>query len=60
VVTGLDPKSRVLVDQYDSALARLLDTPYSEIEGCIETALSVVPNDRNIVEERFRARGIVR
>jgi hypothetical protein len=59
VVTGLDPASRILSDNYDEAVARFIDTPYSEIENCKETLLNIVPNQWDIVEARLKARGIV-
>jgi hypothetical protein len=59
VVTGLDPTSRVLADGYDEAIARFINMPYSTIESAYEAALNVVPNDRDIVAGRLRARGIL-
>jgi glycosyltransferase involved in cell wall biosynthesis len=59
VVTGLDPSSRVLKDGYDSAVAKFIDLPFSAIEGCMPTALNIVPNDWSLVEARLKARGIL-
>jgi len=59
VVTGLDPASRVLAERYDEAVARFIDTPFSEIENTEETALNVVPNDWSLVEARLKARRIL-
>jgi hypothetical protein len=59
VVAGLDPASRVLPDHYDEAIARFIDTPYSEIENNKFAMLNVVPNDWSIVESRLKARGII-
>jgi hypothetical protein len=59
VVTGLDPKSNVLADRYDEAVARFIDTPYSAIEHDFTVALNVVPNDREAVVARLRARAVL-
>lgn len=59
VVTGLDPASRTLADRYGEAVARFIDTPYSEIEHCKPTALNIVPNDWSVVAARLKARGIL-
>ncbi len=59
VVAGLDPNSRTLTDRYEEAVARFIDTPFSAIEGSLETALNVVPNDWSIVQSRLKERGIL-
>jgi hypothetical protein len=59
VVIGLDPGSRRLEQEYEEAVARFIDTPYSEIENTWEVALNVLPNDWQTVEERLRARRIL-
>jgi Glycosyl transferase family 2/Methyltransferase domain len=59
VVTGLDPASRVLSDRYEEAVARFIDTPFSEIENCKPAALNIVPNDWAVVEARLKARGVL-
>jgi hypothetical protein len=59
VVSGLDPSSRVLADVYDEAVERYAHWPFSEIEGRMEQALGLVPNDWSLVAERLRSRGVV-
>jgi hypothetical protein len=59
VVTGLAPDSRVLADNYDEAVARFIDLPFSDIEGRMEAAMNVVPNDWNVVEARMKERGVL-
>jgi hypothetical protein len=59
VVTGLDPTSRVLTDQYEEAVARFMDTSFSAIECTLETMLNVVPNDWSLVQARLRERRII-
>ena len=54
VVTGLDPTSRVLVDRYDEAVARFIDTSFSAVECNLETMLNVVPNDWSLVQSRLK------
>lgn len=56
VVTGLNPTSRVLTDQYEGAVARFIDTSFSAIECILETMLNVVPNDWDIVQSRLKER----
>ena len=58
VVTGLNPSSRLLEEKYEEAVARFIDTPYSEIENNLEVALNVVPNQWQAVEARLKARQI--
>jgi hypothetical protein len=59
VVTGLDPASGVLKDNYDEAIGRFISTPFSAIESDWEKELSIVPNDWDIVQARLRERGIL-
>ena len=59
VVTGLDPASRVLSERYEQAVARFVVTPFSAIEGRLNDALNVVPNDWSIVESRLKERRIL-
>ena len=59
VVSGLDPTSRVLSDNYDVAVARFLDTPFSAIEAIRDVVLNVVPNDWSAVRSRLEQRGII-
>jgi hypothetical protein len=58
VVTGLDPSSGVLANLFNEAVERFIDMPYAAIENDYETILNVVPNNRDAVEARLRARGI--
>jgi hypothetical protein len=59
VVTGLDPASRVLTERYEEAVARFIDTPYSEIAREPQHALNIVANDWHVVETRLKARRIL-
>jgi hypothetical protein len=59
VVTGLDPTSLMLKDRYDEAVARFVDTPFSALEGVVETELNVVPNDWVFVQSRLKERKII-
>ena len=59
VVTGLDPVSTVLTDRYEEAVARFLDMPFSAIEGVVESALNIVPNDWDFVQGRLQERRII-
>ncbi|MEK6321322.1 MAG: glycosyltransferase family A protein [Acidobacteriota bacterium] len=59
VVTGLDPRSRVLANRYEEAVARFVDTSFSAVECMLETMLNVIPNDWSIVQSRLRERGII-
>ena len=59
VVTGLDPKSRILTDRYEEAVARFMDTSFSAVECILETMLNVVPNDWNLVQSRLQELGII-
>ena len=55
VVASLNPSSRVLADKYDEAVARFIETPYSQIENNLWPALNIVPNDWDEVKERLKA-----
>jgi hypothetical protein len=59
VVTGLDPTSRILTDQFEEAMARFVDTSFAVLEPILDTALNVVPNDWSIVQSHLKERGIV-
>jgi hypothetical protein len=59
MVTGLDPLSNVLSENYAAAVSRFVDMPYEAIENEIPTALNVFPNDWVQVATYLRARGIV-
>jgi hypothetical protein len=59
VVTGLDPTSRVLTDQYQEAVARFIDTSFSAVKNTLEKLLNVVPNDWSLVESRLKERRII-
>jgi tetratricopeptide (TPR) repeat protein len=59
VVAGLDPTSRVLSENYEEAVARFIDTPFSAIELDLDVALNIVSNEWKPVESRLKARGIL-
>ncbi len=59
VVTGLDPTSRVLADNFDSIVAQLGNVPYAEVERTMREKLNVVPNNWTVVERRLRERGVL-
>jgi hypothetical protein len=59
VITGLDPASRILSENYEAAVARFNAVPYSKIENCMEIALNIVPNDWRGVDARLKARGLL-
>lgn len=59
VVTRLDPKSRVLVDRYEEAVARFIDLPFAGVKDDMHEALNMVPNDWAVVEPRLGASGIL-
>jgi len=59
VITGLNPESRVLFTNYDAAIARFSDMPYSQLEHDMKNALNMVSNEWPVVEQRLRARGII-
>ena len=54
IVRGLDPSSRVLERRYDEAVARFIDVPFASIENDIGSALNLVPNDWNMMEQRLQ------
>ena len=59
VVTGLDPTSRILTDQFEEAMGRFVDMSFAVLEPILDTALNVVPNDWSIVQSHLEQRGIV-
>lgn len=59
VVTGLNPTSTILKDNYEEAVSRFIDTPFSSIESNRESALGMIPNDWNMVKTRLKQRGIL-
>lgn len=59
VVTGLDPASRVLEENYDEAVARFIEMPFADIQDRLDSALNIVSNDWNVVEARLKARGVL-
>ncbi|MFN2507814.1 MAG: glycosyltransferase [Chthoniobacterales bacterium] len=58
VVTGLDPTSRILAECYEEAVSRFVEARFSEIEGRMDEALNIVPNDVEVVQARLKARGL--
>ena len=46
VITGLDATSRIISENYNAAVARFMDMPYSEIANNLDGALNIVSNDR--------------
>jgi hypothetical protein len=59
VVTGLDPASRVLADNYNDAVARFVDAPFADIQDRLDSVLNIVSNDWTVVAGRLKARGIL-
>ena len=59
VVTGLDPSSRVLEENFDEAVARFIDVPFADIQDRLDSALNIVSNDWNGVEARLKARHVL-
>jgi hypothetical protein len=59
VISGLEPSSSVLKENYDSAVTKFIDLPFATIEGRMEESLNMVPNDWNLVEARLKARGVL-
>ena len=57
VVTNLDPTSRVLRENYEKAVGRFIDTPFSAIEADLKTALNIVPNDWSLFRPHLDERG---
>lgn len=60
VVIGLDPTSRVLADNYEEAVARFIDKPFTEIQSRLDSELNIVSNDWAVVEARLKRRGILK
>jgi hypothetical protein len=58
VVTGLNPTSRILSQQYDEAVNRFAQIPFSQIESEMNASLNVVPNDVSIVKARLKDGGL--
>ena len=59
LITGMDPSSGVLAARSDEAIARFIDMPFSAIASTAGTALNIVPNDWNFVQNHLDARGIL-
>ena len=59
MVTGLNPRSQVLSENYEAAVSRFVDTPYAALENGLHAALNVVPNDWDQISSYLRTRGIV-
>jgi tetratricopeptide (TPR) repeat protein len=59
VVTGLDPASRVLEENFDQAVARFIDAPFADIQDRLDSALNIVSNDWHLVSARLKARDIL-
>ena len=58
VVTGLNPTSTILKDNYEEAVSRFIETPFSSMESNRESALGMIPNDWDMVRTRLEQRGI--
>ena len=54
LVTGLDPRSTVLSETYDEALANYLNTSFAVVEHTLSRDLNVVPNDWDLVATRLK------
>jgi hypothetical protein len=59
VVTGLDPASRVLEENFDEAVVRFIDASFADIQDRLDSALNIISNDWNVVSRRLKARGIL-
>ena len=59
MVTGLDPRSNVLSENYETVVARFDEMSYSAVENDLPKMLNVVPNDWDQILSILRARGIV-
>jgi hypothetical protein len=59
VVTGLDPTSRVLSENYDDAVRQFVDMPYTDVAEHATDLLNIVSNHWPIVEARLRAKHII-
>ena len=60
MVTNLDPTSRVLQNNFENAVSRFVDTPYSVLDGKLDALLNMVPNDWEGVAARLRAAQILK
>ena len=60
MVTNLDPTSRVLRHDFESAVSRFVDTPYAALDGNRDALLNVVPNDWEGIAARLRAAQILK
>ena len=54
LVTGLNPRSTILAEIYDDALANLLNLPFAAVEHKLSSELNIIPNDWNVVETRLK------
>lgn len=54
LVTGLNPRSSILAEIYDDALAKLLNLPFEAVQQNLQSELNVVPNNWNEVETRLK------
>lgn len=54
LVTGLDPRSTILAEIYDRALAELLNLPFEAVEHKLSSGLNMIPNEWNVVETRLK------
>ena len=54
LVTGMDPRSSILAEIYDDALAKLLNLPFSTVQQNLQSELNIIPNDWAIVETRLK------
>jgi cephalosporin hydroxylase len=55
IVTRLDPRSRVLSDRYDEAVAHFLDVPFAAVDADRAAMLSIVPNEWSAIEPLLAA-----
>lgn len=60
VILGLNPRSRVLAERFEEVVTKFIDTPFSAIEGCLDGALNIVPNDWSAVAKRLQAHGVIK
>jgi Glycosyl transferase family 2 len=60
MVTNLDPASRVLQNNFETAVSRFVDTPYAVLDGKLDALLNMVPNDWEGVAARLRAAQILK
>lgn len=59
LVTGLDPSSRVLTENYEKILAQFNGTPFAAVEHALDRMLNVIPNKWSLVQSHLRERGII-